>query len=62
MRPAPRRPNASILDLSVRFLLISLLLIVSACDAIDAPRQLRGNHVDAGQLKELVPGTSTRHL
>lgn len=37
-----------------------LILLVSACDAVDAPRQLRGNHVDADQLKELVTGTSTR--
>jgi outer membrane protein assembly factor BamE (lipoprotein component of BamABCDE complex) len=44
----------------VRFLPVLLLLALCACDAIDAPRQLRGNHVDAEQLKELVPGTSTR--
>ncbi len=44
----------------MRVLLVILLLAVAACDAVDAPRQLRGNHVDADQLKELVPGTSTR--
>ncbi len=61
MRPAPCRPDASPrLDPSVRFLSVLLLLLVSACSAVDAPRQLRGNHVDADQLKELVPGTSTR--
>lgn len=61
MRPAPRRPDApSRLDPSVRLLPVLLLLVASACSAIDAPRQLRGNHVDADQLKELVPGTSTR--
>ena len=27
---------------------------------MDAPKQLRGNHVDTDQLKELVPGTTTR--
>ncbi len=61
MRPALRRLDAtSRLDPSVRVLFVLLLLSVSACDALDAPRQLRGNHVDADQLKELVPGTSTR--
>ncbi len=61
MRPVPRRPDASAgLDPSLRVLLVLLLLAVAACDAVDAPRQLRGNHVDADQLKELVPGTSTR--
>ena len=44
----------------MRFLPIILMLAVVACSAIDAPRQLRGNRVDADQLKELVPGTSTR--
>ncbi len=44
----------------MRFLCVLMLLLVSACDAIDAPRQLRGNHIDADLLKELVPGTSTR--
>lgn len=61
MRPALRLLDAtSRLDPSVRVLFVLLLLSVSACDALDAPRQLRGNHVDADQLKELVPGTSTR--
>jgi outer membrane protein assembly factor BamE (lipoprotein component of BamABCDE complex) len=41
-------------------LLVFLLLLVSGCNVLDAPKQLRGNHVDADQLKELVPGTSTR--
>ena len=36
------------------------LLALSACSVIDAPHQLRGNHVDADLIKELVPGTSTR--
>jgi len=39
-------------------LLLALLLI--ACSVVEAPRQLRGNRVDSDQLKELVPGTSTR--
>jgi len=44
----------------VRFPLLLVLLVVSACSVVDAPKQLRGNRVDADQLKELVPGTSTR--
>lgn len=44
----------------MRLLPVFLLLGLSACSAIDAPHQLRGNHVDADLIKELVPGTSTR--
>jgi outer membrane protein assembly factor BamE (lipoprotein component of BamABCDE complex) len=39
-------------------LLVGLLL--GGCSFFQAKSQLRGNHVDADQLKELVPGTSTR--
>jgi outer membrane protein assembly factor BamE (lipoprotein component of BamABCDE complex) len=35
-------------------------LLVGGCSFFEAKPQLRGNHVDADQLKELVPGTSTR--
>ncbi len=35
-------------------------LLVGGCSFFEAQSQLRGNHVDAEQLKELVPGTSTR--
>ena len=35
-------------------------LLVSGCSFFEAQSQLRGNRVDADQLKELVPGTSTR--
>lgn len=44
----------------MRLLPVLFLLGLSACSAIDAPHQLRGNHVDADLIKELVPGTSTR--
>ena len=37
-----------------------LVLLLTACSVVEAPKQLRGNRVDADQLKELVPGTSTR--
>lgn len=36
------------------------MMLLTACSVIEAPKQLRGNRVDADQLKELVPGTSTR--
>src|SRR5215475_8513786 len=35
-------------------------MLLGGCSFFEAPPQLRGNHVDADQLKELVPGTSTR--
>ncbi len=35
-------------------------LLLGGCSFFEAKQQLRGNHVDADQLKELVPGTSTR--
>lgn len=44
----------------MRLLPVFFLLAMSACSAIDAPKQLRGNHVDSDQIKELVPGTATR--
>ncbi len=37
-----------------------LVTLLTACSVVQAPKQLRGNRVDADQLKELVPGTSTR--
>jgi outer membrane protein assembly factor BamE (lipoprotein component of BamABCDE complex) len=33
---------------------------LSACSFFEAPSQMRGNHVSADQLKELVPGTTTQ--
>ena len=44
----------------MRLFPVLVLLALSACSAIEAPHQLRGNRVDADLLKELVPGTSTR--
>jgi outer membrane protein assembly factor BamE (lipoprotein component of BamABCDE complex) len=35
-------------------------LVLGGCSFFEAKPQLRGNHVDADQLKELVPGTTTR--
>lgn len=37
-----------------------VVMAVSACSVVEAPKQLRGNRVDADQLRELIPGTSTR--
>ncbi len=42
-----------------RLLLVACLLL-GGCSFFEAQPQLRGNRVDADQLKELVPGTSTR--
>lgn len=36
------------------------LALLAGCSVVEAPSQVRGNMVDADQLKELVPGTSTR--
>ncbi len=50
-------------DFSATFhLRLALLacLLVGGCSLFAAQPQLRGNRVDADQLKELVPGTSTR--
>jgi len=34
--------------------------LVAGCSIFEAPSQLRGNKVDPDQLKELVPGTSSK--
>ncbi len=59
MRSGP--PDAT-RDTAVRRTVLPLLilLLLTACSVVEAPKQLRGNRVDADQLKELVPGTSTR--
>ena len=40
--------------------LLLLLSALPACSVVETPRTFRGNKVDADQLKELVPGTSTK--
>jgi len=35
-------------------------LLAAGCSIFEAPSQLRGNKVDPDQLKELVPGTSSK--
>jgi outer membrane protein assembly factor BamE (lipoprotein component of BamABCDE complex) len=40
--------------------MLALCLSMSACSWILPPPQTRGNKVDPDQLKELVPGTSTK--
>ena len=42
-----------------RFLLLGCL-VLSSCGWLAPPPTVRGNKVDAEQLKELVPGTSTK--
>jgi len=44
----------------VRPAVLMACVLLCGCAFFEAPAQLRGNHVDADQLKELVPGTSTR--
>ncbi len=39
---------------------LSLPCLAGGCSVLEYPPQLRGNKVDEAQLKELVPGTSTR--
>jgi outer membrane protein assembly factor BamE (lipoprotein component of BamABCDE complex) len=39
---------------------LAACIAVSGCSWLMPPPQVRGNRVDADQLKELVPGTSTR--
>lgn len=46
--------------LSFLFMLTLTAATATGCSVVDSPRQLRGNRVDLDQLKELVPGTSTR--
>jgi outer membrane protein assembly factor BamE (lipoprotein component of BamABCDE complex) len=41
-------------------LLLMACLLLGGCSFFQAQSTLRGNRVDAEQLKELVPGTSTR--
>lgn len=50
------------LPASVRRLAILLAscFMLAGCVLFEAPSQVRGNRVDSEQLKELVPGTSTR--
>jgi outer membrane protein assembly factor BamE (lipoprotein component of BamABCDE complex) len=43
-----------------RALLLVGCLLLGGCSFFESKSQLRGNRVDPDQLKELVPGTSTR--
>ena len=44
----------------LRSVLLAACLALGGCSFFEAKSQLRGNKVDADQLKELVPGTTTR--
>ena len=39
---------------------IAAVLILAGCSVVASPRMLRGAQVDPDELKQLVPGTSTR--
>jgi outer membrane protein assembly factor BamE (lipoprotein component of BamABCDE complex) len=51
--PGPMRPRACLVA-------VAACLLFGGCSIFEAQPTLRGNRVDADQLKELVPGTSTR--
>lgn len=53
-----RRPLLPLLLVAIALSACGMAL--SACSVVEAPKQLRGNRVDSDQLKELIPGTSTR--
>ncbi len=54
--PPPRRPAA----LSLAIAMCVLAFGLGGCSVFSFPYQVRGNKVDDAQIKELVPGTSTR--
>jgi outer membrane protein assembly factor BamE (lipoprotein component of BamABCDE complex) len=60
MRRESRRRTVFPSPAASRALLLVGCLLLGACSFFEAKSQLRGNRVDADQLKELVPGTSTR--
>ena len=39
---------------------LGLVLLLAGCGWLAPPPVVRGNHPEADQLKELVPGTSTK--
>lgn len=41
-------------------ILLLAMALLGGCSALEYPPQIRGNKVTTDQLKELVPGTSTR--
>ncbi|MBV9250529.1 MAG: outer membrane protein assembly factor BamE [Acetobacteraceae bacterium] len=43
-----------------RLAVLSICGLLACCGLLAPPPQVRGNHVDADQLKQLTPGTSTR--
>ena len=43
-----------------RLIALTIAIGLAGCEAFQAAPQLHGNKVDADQLKELTPGTSTR--
>jgi outer membrane protein assembly factor BamE (lipoprotein component of BamABCDE complex) len=54
------RPRLHRLGLRPKAAMLALCLSMTACSWILPPPQTRGNKVEADQLKELVPGTSTK--
>jgi len=56
----PHRPTPNARHLTRTALALMALLSLAGCGWLMPAPQVRGNHVDPDQLKELVPGTSTR--
>lgn len=52
IRPPTRSP--------LKCALLAGCLLVAGCSFLAPPPQVRGNHIDADELKELTPGVSTR--
>lgn len=46
--------------LTLNCALLAGCVLLAACSWLAPPPQVRGNHVDAAELKELTPGVSTR--
>lgn len=56
----PLLPRLSARQAPSRLLVLAAVAVLGACSIIGGREQVRGDMVDADQLKQLVPGTSTR--
>lgn len=56
----PFLPRFSARNTPRRLLALAVVAVLGGCSIIGAREQVRGDMVDADQLKQLVPGTSTR--
>jgi outer membrane protein assembly factor BamE (lipoprotein component of BamABCDE complex) len=56
----PHRLTSLVQTVTAPAAILAACLMLTSCGWLMPPPQVRGNKVDADQLKELVPGTSTR--